>query len=216
MQNFQPVRVWTVNFTLSFSDRASEISTCKSKSTGHDECSFSDGNDISGMSSISPGVFIALPEASIFLPGVYYFIRDVYCFTRDIYNWSSVYHWTRGVYHGTSGCLSLNQVCLINEPGVSMVEPGVSVILINFTCRCESPERSTTEVEPAAPTLTSSIFSGSERPTAFYILTEEHCNHFVGNHWMEQDRNLQHIMKGGRSPVNHCPRRVSCWTSFLG
>ena len=28
-----------------------------------------------------------------------------------------------------------------------------------ITCRCESPERSTTEVEPAAPTLTSSIVS---------------------------------------------------------
>ena len=66
MQNFQPVRVWTVNFTLSFSDRASEISTCKSKSTGQDECPRSDGNDISGMSSILPGVFIALPEVSIF------------------------------------------------------------------------------------------------------------------------------------------------------
>ena len=30
---------------------------------------------------------------------------------------------------------------------------------LKITCRCESPERSTTEVEPAAPTLTSSIFS---------------------------------------------------------
>ena len=34
--NCQPVRVWTVNFTLSFSDKASEISTCAGESIAHD------------------------------------------------------------------------------------------------------------------------------------------------------------------------------------
>ena len=136
MQNFQPVRVWTVNFTLSFSDRASEISTCRLKSTMHDECPVSDGSGILGKS--------------------YIITRGVYCITRGINLFYQECLFLRCpinalVYQGV--CITLPGIStvlrgqiiesvsniepgvsiiepgrFINEPGVSIIEPGMFII----------------------------------------------------------------------------------------